>query len=83
MLSPFLLAPDDSAARAASTKQWLASLAVSPAARAALNTAIDAIASGNRRAASSAIAALIEVATPQLDSASAAELKELATELAG
>lgn len=81
MLPPFLLAPGDSAARAASTKQWLASLAVSPAARTALNNAIDAIATGNRRSASAAIVALTEVATPQLDSASAAELRDLATEL--
>ena len=83
MIPPFLLSPGDSTARVASTKQWLASLAVAPAARAALNTAIDAIASGNRRTASSAIAVLTDVATAQLDSASAAELKELATELGG
>ena len=81
MLPPFQLAAGDAAARVASTKQWLASLAVPPAARAALNTAIDAIADGNRRVVASALVTLAEVAVTQLDAASTAELKELATEL--
>lgn len=82
MLPPFQLAPGDASARVASTKQWLASLAVPPAARAALSTAIDAIADGNRRVVSTALSALAEVATPQLDAASAVEMRELAAELA-
>ena len=82
MLPPFQLAPGDAAARVASTKQWLASLAVPPAARAALNTAVDAIADGNRQVVSNSLGALADVATPQLDVASAAELRELAAELA-
>ncbi len=81
LLPPFQLTPADAAMRAASTKQWLASLAVPPAARTALNSAIDSIADGNRRAASRALVALAEVAAPQLDAGSAAEIKELATEL--
>jgi hypothetical protein len=81
MLPPFQLAPADAAARVASTKQWLASLAVPLAARAALNTAIDAIADGNRRTVAAAIVTVAEVAATQLDAASTAELKELATEL--
>jgi len=81
MLPPFQLAAGDAAARVASAKQWLASLAVPPAARAALNTAIDAIADGNRRVVAGALVTLAEVAVTQLDAASTAELKELATEL--
>ena len=82
MLPPFQLAAGDAAARVASTKQWLASLAVPPAARAALNTAIDSIADGNRRVVSSSLGALADVAAPQLDATAVAEIRELAAELA-
>ena len=81
MLAPYLLTPADSLTRAISTKQWLASLALPAPARAVLNAAIDAIASGNRRSASSAIGELATVCAGQLDLASSGELKELAAEL--
>ncbi|HEX2723371.1 MAG TPA: hypothetical protein VHM24_10655 [Gemmatimonadaceae bacterium] len=83
MLPPFSIPPAEAAARSASTRHWLASLAVPAAARAALNAAIDAIAGGNRSAASSALTELTDVASAQLDGASVAELKELASELSG
>ena len=81
MLPPFTLSQADSASRTTSTRQWLASVAVPPAARAALNSVIDATADGNRRSASSALAALAEIASPQLDPSSVHEMKDLATEL--
>ena len=81
LLPPFVLSHADSAARTASTKLWLASVAVPPAARAALNSAVDAIADGNRKSVSTALGALAEVAAPQLDPASVGEIKDLATEL--
>jgi uncharacterized heparinase superfamily protein len=81
MLPPFDLSPSDAAARTASTRQWLASLAVPPAVRASLNSAIDAIADGNRRAVATALASIVDVAGPQLDVGSANELKELASDL--
>ncbi|MEO8577464.1 MAG: hypothetical protein ABI556_12220 [Gemmatimonadales bacterium] len=83
MLPPFILSPVDSAARIASTKHWLASLAVPPATRASLNGVIDAIADGNRRSVATGLSSLAEVAAPQLDPASAGEIRDLAAELAG
>jgi hypothetical protein len=81
MLSPFNLSPAEAAARASSTRNWLASIAVPPHARSALVVAIDAITSGDRKSASGALAEAATVCAPQLDPASEAELRELVTEL--
>ncbi|MDO8501241.1 MAG: hypothetical protein Q7S20_05325 [Gemmatimonadaceae bacterium] len=81
MLPPFMLAPGDAAARAMSTRNWLASLALPGPARAALNATIDAMASGNRKASGHALTGLLTVVAPQLDQLSATELRELADEL--
>jgi len=81
LLPPYLLAPADSAARIASTRQWLASLALSSHARVAMVSVIDAVASSNRRGAINALSGLIEVSVRQLDQASVAELHELMGEL--
>ena len=81
LLPPYLLAPADSAARIASTRQWLASLALSSQARVAMVSVIDAVASSNRRGTVSALSSLIEACVRQLDQASVAELHELMGEL--
>ena len=81
LLPPYLLAPADSVARIASTRQWLASLALSHHARVAMVAVIDAVAAGNRRAVVHALSGLIEACVRQLDQASVAELHELMGEL--
>ena len=81
MLPPFALLPADAAARTTSTKHWLSSLAVSAVVRAALNSVVDAVGDGNRRAAAHGLIAVADIAAPQLDAASMAEIRELATEL--
>ena len=81
LLPPYLLAPADSAARIASTRQWLASLALSAPVRVAMVAVIDAVSSGNRRGTVSALSSLIEASVRQLDQASVAELHELMGEL--
>jgi hypothetical protein len=82
LLPPFMLAPADSAARIASTRQWLASITLSHNARVAMVAVIDAVAAGNRRSAVAALSGLIEACVRQLDQASVAELHELMGELA-
>ena len=81
MLPPFALSPSDSAARLAAAKNWLASLAVPAAVRTTLSSVVDAITDGNRRAVAAGLVSLSEVASAQLDAASAAEIRDLATEL--
>lgn len=81
MLPPFLLAPADSAARVANTKQWLSSLALPPAHRAACNSVADAVATGVRRSVVNALSGMIEVAVRNLDQGSIAEIHELMAEL--
>lgn len=81
MLPPFALSPSDSAARLAAAKNWLASLAVPGAVRTTLGSVVDAITDGNRRAVAAGLVSLSEVASAQLDAASAAEIRDLATEL--
>ena len=82
-LPPYMLAPGDLASRVANTKQWLASLNLSNAARSAATHAIDAIGTGDRRAAVAALSTLLEVEVTQLDQASIAEMYELMGELSG
>ena len=82
-LPPYMLAPGDLASRVANTKQWLASLNLSNAARTAATHAIDAIGTGDRRAAVAALSTLLEAAVTQLDQASIAEMHELMGELSG
>ena len=82
-LPPYMLAPSDLANRVANTKQWLASLNLSNAARSAATHAIDAIGTGDRRTAVAALSTLLEVAVTQLDQASIAEMHELMGELSG
>ena len=81
MLPPFALSPSDSAARLAAAKNWLASLAVPGPVRTTLSSVVDAITDGNRRAVAAGLVSLSEVASAQLDAASAAEIRDLATEL--
>ena len=83
LLPPVMLAAGDAAARAAATRNWLASLTLASPARSAAAAAIDAIASGNRRAAAESVRDLAAAAGPQLDVASANEIRELAEELHG
>jgi hypothetical protein len=78
-----MLAPSDLASRVANTKQWLASLNLSNAARSAATHAIDAIGTGDRRVAVAALSTLLEAAVTQLDQASIAEMHELMGELSG
>ncbi len=81
LLPPFMLAPADSAARIASTRQWLASLTLTHHSRVAMVAVIDAVAAGNRRSVVGALSGLIEACVRQLDQASVAELHELMGEL--
>lgn len=81
MLPPVLLAPGDVAARATSTRHWLASLALPAPARAAAAAVIDAVAGGNRRSAAEAVSELASATRTQLDQASVNEMSELAREL--
>jgi hypothetical protein len=76
-----MLAPGDLANRVANTKQWLAALNLSNAARSAATHAIDAIGTSDKRAAVAALSTLLEVAVTQLDQASIAEMHELMGEL--
>jgi hypothetical protein len=81
MLPPFTLAQADVAARAASTKQWIASLALPPAIRSLASAAVDAVAGENRNTTAHAIARLMEAASRQLDQSSIGEMRELIEEL--
>ncbi len=81
MLPPFALGATDAAARAASTRNWLASVAVQSNARAALAAAIEAVAGDNRSSAASAIAEVAAVCGAHLDPASLGEIGELVSEL--
>jgi excinuclease UvrABC nuclease subunit len=76
-----MLAPADAAGRATSTRQWLASLALSAPARTSAAAAVEAISKGNRKAVASAITRLMETASGQLDASSTTELRELIAEL--
>ena len=82
-LPPYMLAAGDLGSRVANTRQWLASLNLSNAARSAATHAIDAIGTGDRRATVSALSTLLEAAVTQLDQASVAEMHELMGELSG
>jgi hypothetical protein len=82
MLPPYMLAPGDAATRIASTRQWLASLALSAAARTAAAGAVEAISRGNRKTVAHAISRLCEAASGQLDQPSIMELRGLIDELA-
>jgi hypothetical protein len=81
LLPPYLLAPADTTARIAATRQWLASLALASPARVATVGVIDAVASGNKRSVVSALSSLIEACVRHLDQASVAELHELMGDL--
>jgi hypothetical protein len=83
MLPPVMLAAGDAATRASSARNWLASLSLPQPARTAAVAAIDAIASGSRRAAAECIIALAAAAETQLDNPSSVELHDLADELNG
>jgi hypothetical protein len=65
------------ARRAAGARAWFASLALQSALRAPINRLIDATAGEDRATLSSALAALIEIAAPYLDTAAQAELRVL------
>ena len=83
LLPPVMLAPGDAVTRANATRHWLASLTMPASPRAAAAATIDAIARGNRRGAAESLRVLRDVAGPQLDSPSLAELEDLADELHG
>ena len=81
MLPPFLLAPGDAAGRAANTRQWLASLSLPAPTRAAATAVIEAVASGNRKAAAQTISRFADLASDGLDHLSITEIRELVNEL--
>ena len=83
MLPPITLTQADTGMRAASTKNWLASLTLPGPLRAAAIAAIDTVATGDRGASARAIASLANAAAPQLDPPSVEELMELSDELRG
>jgi hypothetical protein len=83
LLPPVMLAPGDAATRATATRHWLASLTLPAPSRAAAAATIDAIARSNRRGVAESLRALRDVAGPQLDSPSIAEIDDLADELHG
>jgi hypothetical protein len=83
MLPPVMLAAGDAATRAAAARNWLASLSLAQNARNAAIAAIDATATGNKRAAADCIVALAAAAGAQLDNVSSLELHDLADELRG
>jgi hypothetical protein len=81
MLNPFDLTPADAKARAMSAKQWFSSLSLPAAFRHALAEVPEAVSSGNRGRAASALAAACQRAEPALDEASIGELRSLIIEL--
>ncbi|MGK2963228.1 MAG: hypothetical protein ACSLFK_13980 [Gemmatimonadaceae bacterium] len=83
LLPPVMLAPGDAATRANATRHWLASLTMAASSRAAAAATIDAVSRGNRRGAAESLRVLRDVAGPQLDSPSVAEIDDLANELQG
>ena len=83
LLPPVMLTPGDAATRATATRNWLASLTLAATARSAAVAAINAIAGGNKRSAAESVRSLAKAAAPQIDTASANEMNELADELHG
>jgi hypothetical protein len=81
MLPPLSIAPADSATRAVSARQWLASLMLPVSTRAAAVATIDAVGENDFRAAGKGLRMLIEAGGSHLDPASTAELTELLNEL--
>ncbi len=82
MLPPLSISSVDSAARAAATRQWLASLSVPAPTRTAVSAAIDAAAKCDPGAGRQAVKMLVEAGGSSLDPLSISELKELLAELA-
>jgi hypothetical protein len=81
MLEPFDLTPADAKARSMSAKQWLASLSLPAAFRTALAEVPDAVASGNKARAASALSTACQRSEGNLDEPSIGELRMLVTEL--
>jgi len=81
MVAPFVLTPSDAVTRVANTKQWLSSLNLPAAHRAACIAVADAVSAGTRRPVVHALSGLIEVAVRNLDQGSIAELHELMAEI--
>jgi hypothetical protein len=81
MLEPFDLTPADAKARSMCAKQWIASLSLPAGFRTALAEIPDAVASGNRARAASALSTACQRSEGNLDEASVAELRMLVTEL--
>ena len=81
MLPPVALADGDTATRAASARNWLASLTLPGPLRAAAVAAIDAVGTGDRGTSARAIASLADAAGAQLDPPSVEEMMDLADEL--
>lgn len=63
--------------RASGARAWLASLALPPSLRVPLARLVDATATVDREAVESALRAVIEAGTPQLDPPAIAELREV------
>ncbi len=81
MLEPFDFAPPEAKARSASARQWLSSLTLPPTVRTAVAEVPDAVASGNKARAATALSAAIQRVELNLDEASLTELRTLVTEL--
>ena len=81
MLDPFDLTPADAKARSIGAKHWLASLSLPPAFRTAIAEVPDAVASGSRGKAASALSGACQRAEMSLDDAALSELRSLITEL--
>ena len=81
MLPPYMLAPGEAAMRVANTRQWLSSISLPTASRAACSAVTDAVLSNNRRTVVHAVSGLIEACIRHLDQGSVAELHELMAEL--
>jgi hypothetical protein len=82
MLAPFDFPVPGAKARSAAARQWLSVLSLPPAIRTPLGQVADAVASGSPGSAAAAMERLLTVVSGNIDEASAAELRAVATELA-
>ena len=81
LLPPYTIAAADTRARSTAAKHWLSSLSLPTPVRSALTHLADAVASGNQKAAGSALTHLVSVAQRSIDEASSSELAAVTTGL--
>jgi hypothetical protein len=82
MLAPYAVQPSNSKVRSAAAKQWLSSLSLPAPIRAAAVHLADTVASGDRAATAASLMKLLDVASRNIDEASASELRAVVAELA-